>query len=87
MGGDPKLLSRVFVTWLELTLAGITGGIVGTTVGGPPGFIVYLLTTLVSVGILLYNVNELVAARLAAADAAQLIGSGEPPSSPNERSE
>ena len=67
---EPKLLSRVFVTWLELTLAGITGGIVGTSLGGPPGFIVYLFTTLVSVGILLYNVNELVGARLAA-DAVQ----------------
>ncbi|MFD1585537.1 hypothetical protein ACFR9U_00975 [Halorientalis brevis] len=71
MPDEPKLLSRVFVTWLELTLAGITGGIVGTSIGGPPGFIVYLLTTLVSVGILLYNVNELVTAHLAAADATQ----------------
>lgn len=60
----PKLLSRTLVTWLELTLAGTFGAAVGTTLGGPPGFIVYLLTTLVSVGILLYNVDALVAERL-----------------------
>ena len=56
----PRLVSRVLVTWLELTVVGITGGAIGTTVGGPPGFIAYLATTLLSVGIVLYNVNELV---------------------------
>ncbi|WP_136716255.1 hypothetical protein [Halorientalis salina] len=71
MASNSLLLSRVLVTWLELTMAGIVGGVVGTTLGGPPGFIVYLLTTLVSVGILLYNVTELVEARLADEDAAQ----------------
>ncbi|SEO55938.1 hypothetical protein SAMN05216388_101463 [Halorientalis persicus] len=64
---DAKLGSRVLVTWLELTLAGTAGAAVGTTLGGPPGFIVYLLTTLVSVGILFYNVDALVTARLGTA--------------------
>lgn len=63
---DAKLGSRVLVTWLELTLAGTAGAAIGTTLGGPPGFIVYLLTTLVSVGILFHNVDALVSARLAA---------------------
>ncbi|AQL43225.1 hypothetical protein BV210_11070 [Halorientalis sp. IM1011] len=62
---DAKLGSRVLVTWLELTLAGTAGAAVGTTLGGPPGFIVYLLTTLVSVGILFYNVDALLTARMA----------------------
>ncbi|MFB6178095.1 MAG: hypothetical protein ABEI77_00030 [Halorientalis sp.] len=65
MSDRSYLLSRVLVTWLELTIAGFAGAAVGTTLGGPPGFIVYLLTTLVSVGILLYNVDALVTARLA----------------------
>ncbi|MFB6101355.1 MAG: hypothetical protein ABEJ73_02185 [Haloplanus sp.] len=58
----PRLVSRVLVTWIELTVVGISGGMLGGTLGGPPGFVVYLLTTLLTVGILLYNVNELVAA-------------------------
>jgi hypothetical protein len=58
---SPRLGSRILVTWIELTVVGITGGIVGDTVGGPPGFIVYLLTTLLTVGILFHNVNDLVA--------------------------
>ena len=57
---SPQLVSRVLVTWIELTIVGITGGLLGTTVGGPPGFIIYLLTTLLTVGIIFYNVNELV---------------------------
>lgn len=56
----PKLGSRVAVTWAELTVAGLVGGVLGTTVGGPPGLVVYFATTLLSVGILLYNVNALV---------------------------
>jgi len=68
-GGPSPLLSRVLVTWLELTVVGLTGGFVGTTVGGIPAFVVYLATTLLSVGILFYNVNELVTARLRGADA------------------
>ncbi|WP_049936141.1 hypothetical protein [Haloplanus natans] len=63
MGETPtlRLGSRILVTWIELTVVGITGGLLGDAVGGPPGFIVYLLTTLVTVAILFYNVNELVA--------------------------
>ena len=55
-----RLISRVLVTWIELTVVGITGGLLGTVVGGPPGFIIYLVTTLLTVGIIFYNVNELV---------------------------
>lgn len=56
----PHLASRVLVTWIELTVVGITGGLLGAAVGGPPGFIIYLSTTLLTVGIIFYNVNELV---------------------------
>jgi len=65
---SPRLGSRILVTWIELTVVGITGGVVGDTVGGPPGFIVYLLTTLLSVAILFHNVNNLVAWWVRAAD-------------------
>ena len=61
-----KLGSRILLTWIELTVVGITGGILGATIGGPPGFIVYLATTLATVAIIFYNVNELVSARLRA---------------------
>jgi hypothetical protein len=57
---QPHLGSRVLVTWVELTVVGLVGGIVGTAVGGPPGLVVYFATTLLSVGVLLYNVNELI---------------------------
>lgn len=60
----PRLGSRVLVTWFELTVVGITGGLFGATVGGPPGFVIYLTTTLLTVGIIFYNVNELVKAWL-----------------------
>lgn len=66
-GPGPKLLSRVLVTWLELTAVGLAGGMVGTAVGGLPGFLVFLATSLASVGVLLYNVNALVERRLRAA--------------------
>lgn len=51
--------SRILVTWLELTLVGITGGILGATIGGPPGFIIYLATSLLTVAVLFYNINKL----------------------------
>lgn len=57
---EPQLLSRILVTWIEVTVVGLTGGVLGTSVGGPPGLIVYLATTLLSLGILFYNVNELI---------------------------
>ncbi|MGM0592555.1 MAG: hypothetical protein ACQETI_13200 [Halobacteriota archaeon] len=64
-----RLLSRVLVTWFELTLVGLTGTLLGATVGGPPGFLIYLATTLVTVGVLFYNVNELLKQWLRTTDA------------------
>ncbi|WP_254838794.1 hypothetical protein [Natronomonas marina] len=63
----PRLASRVFVTWIELTLVGLVGGLAADAVGGPPGFVVYLAATLLAVGVLFYNVNELLERRLRAA--------------------
>nr|WP_312911510.1 hypothetical protein [Natronosalvus caseinilyticus] len=60
----PRLGSRVLLTWLELTVVGITGGILGATVGGPPGFVIYLTTTLLTVAVIFHNVNELIKAWL-----------------------
>nr|WP_254547285.1 hypothetical protein [Halomarina sp. BND7] len=57
---EPRLLSRIIVTWIELTVVGVGGGAIGTSIGGPPGLITYFVTTLLSVGILFYNVNELI---------------------------
>ncbi|MFD1562144.1 hypothetical protein ACFR99_00960 [Haloarchaeobius amylolyticus] len=62
----PRLGSRILVTWIELTVVGITGGILGASVGGPPGFVIYLATTLLTVAIIFHNVNELVKAWLRA---------------------
>lgn len=61
---EPPLASRVLVTWIEVTLVGITGGLLGNTISGPPGFIVYLITTLLTIGIIFHNVNELIKAWL-----------------------
>jgi hypothetical protein len=52
------------MTWVELTVAGFAGAAVGGAASGPPQLVVYLATTLVSVGILLYNVDRLVRAHL-----------------------
>ncbi len=75
------LVSRVLVTWLELTVVGLAGAFLGTTVGGLGAFVVYLATTLVSVGILFHNVDALVTTRLAdsgrGAAAAPRPGAGE----------
>lgn len=57
---DPQLVSRIAVTWIELTAVGLAGGIFGSSVGGPPGLIIYFITTLISVGVIFYNVNELI---------------------------
>ncbi|MBX0288774.1 cytochrome d ubiquinol oxidase subunit II [Halomicroarcula sp. S3CR25-11] len=46
------------VTVLVLTIVGLIGGLLRTAVGGPLSLIAYLVTTLVSVGVLSYNVNE-----------------------------
>ncbi|MFC7165230.1 hypothetical protein [Halospeciosus flavus] len=58
------LASRVVVTWAELTAVGIVGGFVGSALGGPLQYLTYLVVSLLSVGILLYNVDALVTARL-----------------------
>lgn len=57
---SPNLGSRIVVTWAELTVLGLAGGVLGTSLGGPPALVVYFATTLLSVGILLYNVHVLV---------------------------
>lgn len=62
----PSLGSRILVTWAELTAVGVLGGLFSATVEGPVGFIVYLALSLASVGILLYNVTELVKGWVAA---------------------
>ncbi|EMA51564.1 hypothetical protein [Halococcus thailandensis] len=56
----PNLLSRILVTWIELTVVAITGGLAGASIGGPVGFILSLATTLLTVAIVFHNVNELV---------------------------
>ena len=57
------LASRTFVTWVELVAVGFAGSALGGVASGPPQLVVYLATTLLSVGVLLYNVDRLVAAR------------------------
>lgn len=64
--GRPLLLSRVLVTWLELTVVGFVGIALSGATTGPPRLVVYLATTLLSVGVLLFNVDRLVRDRLAA---------------------
>jgi hypothetical protein len=59
------LASRTFVTWVELVAVGFAGSALGGAVSGPPQLVVYLATTLLSVGVLLYNVDRLVTARTA----------------------
>lgn len=56
----PSLGSRILVTWAGLTAVGVVGGLLSSAVQGPVGFVIYLAVTLASVGVLLYNVNELV---------------------------
>ncbi|MFC7228788.1 hypothetical protein N0B31_15365 [Salinirubellus salinus] len=62
-GLDTALLSRILVTWFGLVAVGFTGALVGGNTSGPPQFVAYLVTTLLSVAVLLYNVDRLVAAR------------------------
>ncbi|WP_225308222.1 MULTISPECIES: hypothetical protein [Haloarcula] len=59
------LLSRVFVTWIEVIVVGFAGAALGGAASGPPQLIVYLATVLASVGALLYNVDKLVQQRIA----------------------
>jgi hypothetical protein len=62
-GLDTALLSRILVTWFGLVAVGFTGALVGANTSGPPQFVAYLVTTLLSVAVLLYNVDRLVVAR------------------------
>lgn len=57
---SPNLLSRILVTWIELTVVAITGGLAGASIGGPVGFILSLATALLTVAIVFHNVNELI---------------------------
>ena len=59
------LLSRIFVTWVEVIAVGFVGAALGGATSGPPQLIVYLATVLASVGALLYNVDKLIQRRIA----------------------
>jgi len=63
-GSRTLLLSRTLITWAELVVVGLLGSILSGATSGPPRFIIYLATTLVSVGVLIYNVDRLVQTRL-----------------------
>jgi hypothetical protein len=64
VGGSSTLLaSRIFVTWVELVVVGFGGTALAGAVAGPPELIIYFATTLVTVGVLLYNVDQLVQQR------------------------
>jgi len=62
----PNLVGRILVTWFELTLIATFGGALGGMVGGIPQIVVYTLTTIVSVAVLFYNINELIREHVAA---------------------
>ncbi|MFC7042409.1 hypothetical protein [Halonotius sp. GCM10025705] len=64
--GDSSTLlaSRVFVTWVELVVVGFGGTALAGAVSGPPELIVYFATTLVTVAVLLYNIDQLIQQRL-----------------------
>ena len=62
---ETLLLSRIFVTWVEVIAVGFAGAALGGAASGPPQLIVYLATVLASVGALLYNVDKLIQRRLA----------------------
>ncbi|WP_277543105.1 hypothetical protein [Haloarcula laminariae] len=65
--GTPEtwLLSRIFVTWVEVIAVGFLGAALGGATSGPPQLIVYLATVLASVGALMYNVDRLIQRRIA----------------------
>ncbi len=63
--GQPLLLSRIVVTWVEVVAVGFAGAALGGAASGPPQLIVYLATVLASVGALLYNVDRLIQERIA----------------------
>lgn len=59
-----RLLSRILITWGEIMVVGFAGAAVGGAASGPPQLVAYLATTLLTVGLLLYNVDKLIQARL-----------------------
>jgi len=65
-GASTLLASRIFVTWVELVIVGFGGTALGGAVSGPPELIIYFATTLVTVAVLLYNVDQLIQQRLSA---------------------
>ena len=58
------LASRIFVTWVELIIVGFGGTALAGAVSGPPELILYFVTTLVTVAVLLYNVDQLIQQRI-----------------------
>ncbi|ELZ47906.1 hypothetical protein C464_08290 [Halorubrum coriense DSM 10284] len=58
------LLSRVLVTWAELVVVGFVGAVAGGAASGPPQLVVYFTTVLAAVGVFMFNVDRLVAARV-----------------------
>ncbi|RJX45275.1 hypothetical protein DM826_00505 [Halonotius aquaticus] len=58
------LASRIFVTWIELVVVGFGGTALAGIVSGPPELLLYFATTLVTVAVLLYNIDQLIQQRL-----------------------
>jgi len=63
--GTGRLLSRVLVTWVELTVVGFTGAAVGGLTSGPPQLVGYFATVLGLVAVFMYNVDQHITERLA----------------------
>ena len=63
--GTGRLLSRVLVTWVELTVIGFTGAAVGGLTSGPPQLVGYFATVLGLVAVFMYNVDQHITERLA----------------------
>jgi len=63
-GSSTLLASRIFVTWVELVVVGFGGTALAGVVSGPPELILYFATTLVTVAVLLYNIDQLIQQRL-----------------------
>ena len=60
-----RLLSRVLVTWVELTVVGFAGAAVGGLTSGPPQLVGYFATVLGLVAVFMYNVDQHITERLA----------------------
>lgn len=53
------------MTWVELVVVGFGGTALAGAVSGPPELIIYFATTLVSVAVLLYNIDQLIQQQVA----------------------